>query len=152
MPRIRQKKLDGRRVLAEMERAGITKTVIARKLGISSATTVTRWLDGTAAPELATAQELAALLNVPLPLLYGGDGIDTREWLARQMDLILGPEQADLVRAFGALPPARRVILWAKITGWIENEIGATPKSRHSLVLRDDGAEAGGGASRSKKP
>lgn len=98
MPKyITPRTLFGRRLREARLRAGIPQDKLGVLIGIdelSSSARISRYENGTHEPPFAIAEKLAAALGVPTPVFYTADD-----------------ELAAAVRAFAALPAAKRAVL-----------------------------------------
>lgn len=91
--------LFGRRLREARLRAGIPQDKLGVLIGIdelSSSARISRYENGTHEPPFAIAEKLASVLRVPPPFFYSPDD-----------------ELAHVIRAFAAIPPAKRVAVIA---------------------------------------
>lgn len=115
-----------------MEARGINKSKLAKDLSVDPSQ-VTRWLQEKTAPEPDKLKEMALYFGVTVSYLCNISSHDARSQMADEVAIALGGPEADIIRAFGALPAERRSMLAGKVIGWIEHELS---RSRESPATR----------------
>jgi transcriptional regulator with XRE-family HTH domain len=137
MPRKPKQKLSGERLRELLEKKQVSKGQVAKALQVHPSQ-LTRWEQERTAPEGDEVRKIAEYFGTTVAFLYGLEDEDPRERLASDIAAELGPSEAKVLRAMGAVTPEARQALAERVIGWVEAEVqpwqGRT--SRNSVVRR----------------